>query len=309
MSLGFDYLVGIDGGGSGTRVRLARPDGSAVGFGSGGPSALMGGVEAAWRAIKTALAAAFTAAGVAPPASRRLAVGLGVAGATHQPWVDALRQSAPEFCRFEIESDAYTALLGAHGGQPGAVVAIGTGSVGMAEDANGLRRFVGGWGFPAGDEASGAWMGLRAVAHAEQVSDGRRDEGPLARAVIRAAGEEGLRAWVVRANQNRYASLAPLVLAHAHSDGVARAIVVDAAAEAARLATALDPQGQLPLAWCGGLAAPLQPFLPHALQERSRPPMADSATGALLLVARQLGLAWAPLVAHSAGEALERNTA
>lgn len=301
MSLGIDYLVGIDGGGSGTRVRLARPDGSPVGFGCGGPSALAGGAEAAWRSIKTALAAAFTAAGVAPPGSRRLAVGLGVAGATHQPWVDALRHGAPEFSCFEIESDAYTALLGAHGGQPGAVVAIGTGSVGMAQDASGQRRFVGGWGFPAGDEASGAWIGLRAVAHAEQVSDERRAESPLACAVIDAAGKEGLRAWVVRANQTRYASLAPLVLAHAHSDGAARAIVVDAAAEATRLANALDPQGQLPLAWCGGLAAPLQPYLPLALQERSRLPLADSATGALLLAARHLGLLWTPATLERIG--------
>lgn len=296
MGMGFEYLVGIDGGGSGTRVRLARADGSLVGYGTGGPSALAGGAESAWRTMKTALASAFMAAGLAPPDARRLAVGLGVAGATHQPWVEALRQAAPEFHRFEIESDAYTALLGAHGGQPGAVVALGTGSVGMAENAVGQRRLVGGWGFPAGDEASGAWMGLRAVAHAEQVSDGRRTEGPLARAVIKAVGEESLRAWVVRANQARYASLAPLVLAHADSDGMARSIVVDAAAEAARLAIALDPQGVLPLAWCGGLAAPLQPFLPQALRERSRAPMADPATGALRLVARALGLAWATVL-------------
>ena len=293
MDMGYDYLVGIDGGGSSTRVRLARPDGSAIGFGKAGPSALMGGSESAWRAIKSALAAAFLAAGVTPPGSRRLAVGLGVAGATHAPWAEALRQNAPEFCCFEIENDAYTALLGAHGGQPGAVVAIGTGSVGMAEDAAGQRRWVGGWGYPAGDEASGAWMGLRALAYAEQVADGRRPDSPLSRAVIQAVGEEGLRVWAVHANQARYASLAPLVLAQAHSDGAARAIVVDAAAEAARLASALDPRGELPLAWCGGLAAPLQPFLPHELRARSRPPLADSATGALRLVARHLGLDWA----------------
>jgi glucosamine kinase len=293
MDMGYDYLVGIDGGGSGTRVRLARPDGALIGFGSAGPSALAGGAETAWRAMKSALAAAFLAAGVLPPPSHRLVVCLGVAGATHAPWADALRQSVPEFHRLDIESDAYTALLGAHGGLPGAVVAIGTGSVGMAEDAEGQRRLVGGWGFPAGDEASGAWMGLRAVAHAEQVSDGRRPESPLSRAVVRAVGVEGLRAWVVRADQARYASLAPLVLAQVHGDGAAQAIVIDAATEAARLATALDPHGALPLAWCGGLAAPLQPFLPHELLVRSRAPLADSATGALRLAARHMGLAWA----------------
>ncbi|MBL8308041.1 MAG: ATPase [Rubrivivax sp.] len=286
----FDVLVGVDGGGSRTRARLADMEGRPLGFGTAGPSSLALGADVAWRAIEAAIDAAFTDAGRARPAPQRLAIAAGLAGAQHRPWVQALWLAAPRFGMLEVESDACTALLGAHGGAPGAVIAVGTGSIGMAETADGERRTAGGWGFPAGDEGSGAWMGLRAVAHAQAVMDQRREGGPFAQAVIRACGENGLLAWCVAANAHHFASLAPLVLAHARHDATARAIVDAAAAELARIAAALDPAATLPLAWCGGLAAPMAPYLDAALRARSRAPQADGAQGALLLLLRRLGL-------------------
>ncbi|MDC2890653.1 hypothetical protein [Psychrosphaera algicola] len=43
------------------------------------------------------------------------------------------------------------------------MVALGTGSVGARLDKNGKEHYVGGWGFPIGDEASGAKLGFNAV--------------------------------------------------------------------------------------------------------------------------------------------------
>jgi glucosamine kinase len=97
MSMGFDYLVGIDGGGSGTRVRLADAAGRELAQGHAGPSALMGAAsKPAWRAIKTRPSAALLAqAGLTRAPPQRLALGLGVAGANHAPWLLALRQTSP----------------------------------------------------------------------------------------------------------------------------------------------------------------------------------------------------------------------
>lgn len=53
------------------------------------------------------------------------------------------------------------------------VVELGTGSVGGALLTNGRKLSVGGWGFPSGDEGSGAWLGLRAAQLAQQALDGR----------------------------------------------------------------------------------------------------------------------------------------
>ncbi|MEY8690213.1 MAG: ATPase, partial [Leptothrix sp. (in: b-proteobacteria)] len=41
------YLIGLDGGGTGTRARLASPDGRVLGSGEAGPSALGQGVAQA----------------------------------------------------------------------------------------------------------------------------------------------------------------------------------------------------------------------------------------------------------------------
>ena len=82
-----------------------------------------------------------------------------------------------------LESDALTTLLGAHAGQPGVIVAIGTGSVGEVLHADGSRHEVGGWGFPSGDEAGGAWIGMRAINHAQQVVDGRVPGSALWRSI------------------------------------------------------------------------------------------------------------------------------
>ena len=56
----------------------------------------------------------------------------------------------------------------------------------------------------------------------------------------------------------------------------------------AAIARALDPQGTLPLALCGGLAAPLRAWLPESLLQKVVPAQGDSAAGALRLVRQRL---------------------
>jgi glucosamine kinase len=63
--------------------------------------------------------------------------------------------------------------LGAHGGGPGAIVAAGTGSIDEALRHDGEHVSVGGWGYPVGDEGSGAWLGMCAMREAQLASDGR----------------------------------------------------------------------------------------------------------------------------------------
>ncbi|MCG2585659.1 BadF/BadG/BcrA/BcrD ATPase family protein [Massilia sp. TS11] len=280
------YLIGVDGGGTGTRVRLARADGSLLAQGQAGPSGLAHGIDAAWQAIEQAIGQAFGAAGLAPAPMAERAIGLGLAGVHNRAWADQFRAADPGYARLVLSTDAYTTLLGAHGGQPGAIIALGTGSVGEVLQPDGVQREVGGWGFPAGDEASGAWIGLQAINYLQQVLDGRRPASALAQALDAACGggRDAVQAWLARANQTAYASLAPLVLAHAADNAAARAILERAGAEVQRMANALDPDARLPLALCGGLAAPLRPYLPPALAARARDPLGDAAAGALQMI-------------------------
>lgn len=284
-----DYLLGVDGGGTGTRVRLARADGLELASAASGPSGLGLGIARAWAAVQDAVAGAFGAAGIAPPPLSRIAIGLGLAGVHNKEWARAFVASDPGYALLRLETDAFTTLMGAHGGAPGAIVAIGTGSVGEVLEPDGMRREVGGWGFPAGDEASGAWIGLRAIGHIEQVLDGRRAPSPFADEVIQACGgaRDAIQRWLGQATQTAYASLAPLVLRHA-ADPAARAILLAAGEEVAAIARALDPAGTLPLALCGGLGAALRDWLPPDLAARARAPQGDSAAGALRMIALQM---------------------
>jgi glucosamine kinase len=292
-----DFLLGVDGGGTGTRVRLAalNPDGDAteIAQGASGPSGLGLGIARAWDAVQQAAAAAFAASGVQRPAPDRIAIGLGLAGVHNKQWAAEFVAANPGYARVRLETDGFTTLMGAHGGAPGAIVAIGTGSVGEVLRADGTRHEVGGWGFPAGDEASGGWIGLRAINHIEQVLDGRRERSAFADNVIDACGAMGsnkrdaIQAWLGKATQTTYASLAPLVLRHA-DDPVARAILLDAGVEVAAIARALDPDAKLPLALCGGLGAALRDFLPDGLLARTTPPQGDSAAGALRMIMKEI---------------------
>ncbi len=46
-----EYLIGVDGGGTGTRVRLALPDGTELAQAQSGPSGLALGIGPAWQSI------------------------------------------------------------------------------------------------------------------------------------------------------------------------------------------------------------------------------------------------------------------
>lgn len=288
-----DYLIGVDGGGTGTRVRLARRNGAdltEIAQATGGPSALSRGIDNAWTTIQGVVAQAFAAIDVQHTPMPSCAIGLGLAGVHNKEWAAQFIAANPGYALLALDTDGFTTLMGAHGGQPGAIVAIGTGSVGEAMLADGSKVEVGGWGFPAGDEASGAWMGLRALNHIEQVLDGRVEGRAFAQEVIAFCGgsRDAVQVWLGRANQTAYAGLARFVVAHGETDPVARAILEHAGREVANIADALDRSHTLPLALCGGLGEALRPWLPPDTLARCVPAQGDSAAGALRMIERHL---------------------
>ncbi|QBE62651.1 BadF/BadG/BcrA/BcrD ATPase family protein [Pseudoduganella lutea] len=285
-----DYLIGVDGGGTGTRVRLARPDGTLLAEGSSGPSALLHGIPNAWQSVEQAMAKAFAEAGIPVPQRERIAIGLGLAGVHNKGWAADFIGANPGYAAVALETDAYTTVLGAHEGKPGAIIALGTGSVGEALCEDGSRREVGGWGFPSGDEAGGAWIGMHAVNHIQHVTDGRAAASAFADAVIEHCGgnRDAIQQWLASATQTVYAQVARIVLGHADSNDTAREIMIEAGRHVALIAGALDTTARLPIALCGGLAEPMRAFLPGDLLARIVPASGDSAAGALQLIRQSL---------------------
>jgi glucosamine kinase len=285
LPAGIEYVIGIDGGGTSTRARVLHRSGVVLGEGRAGPSGLMQGVAQAWRHIAHAVQAAVLAGqGTAQaqhwprlqPANSWL--GAGLAGAPNPGWHTDWLAGNPGYARVALASDAATALRGAHGGAPGALVVMGTGAIALARDADGTLRTVGGWGFPSGDEGSGAHLGLLAVSHTQRAVDGRAAHTPLTQAVYRSLGGTpvDLLTWCGQAAQHAYARLAPLVFElAAGGDALAQRLLHGAAQALLALAHTANPQGLLPLVVAGSVGQRL-------LHDRARQPQTDAPLAAAL---------------------------
>ncbi|MBO6784516.1 MAG: ATPase [Alphaproteobacteria bacterium] len=278
----------VDGGASHTRVALYDAAGSRLGLTVGGPTSLTVRGTDAWDVILAALENLAQAISLDGDYLATIAFGVGLAGANNAEQRRLFVDAAPRAASLRVSTDAYIAALGAHGGAPGAIVIVGTGSVGYRIEAAGRCRLVGGWGFLVGDEGSGAWIGRRAISETVRVLDLRNREraGELHRAVAAHCGatREDMLSWLWGAEPARFAELAPLVIEWAgNGDAAALAIVTQAGREIDALAEALDPARNVPLALVGGLADPLDPFLPDRLRAWIRAPQADPIAGALML--------------------------
>jgi glucosamine kinase len=285
-----DYLIGVDGGGSGTRARVTGVRGEKVGAGSAGPSALQQGIPQAWEHVLHAVRRAFESAGRAVPPWDRCVLAAGLSGVSHAPWRDAFLAGDPGFAALEAETDSFTMLLGAHGGAPGAILIAGTGSIAEALRADGSRATVGGWGFRVDDEGSGGWLGLQAVRHGLAAFDGRANPSALARRVWMHCGDEreSLQDWCGSAGQFEFAQLARAVFECEESDPVASRLLAQATSALEELALAIDPRGRLPLAVSGSIGERLAPRMRPFVRSRIVPAQAGPDEGALTLARRLL---------------------
>lgn len=286
MNSSIKYFIGVDGGGSGTRVVIADNNQKIVAQAEGAPSALGQGIKKAWQAIMDTIALAFSNKNISVPMLSECAIGLGLSGANNVIWKNEFYLRNPGFKEIIIDTDGFTTLLGAHAGAHGVIVAVGTGSVGMLLDHSGKRKDVSGWGFPAGDEASGAWLGLRASSITQKSIDGRRAHSNLSAAVLDHCGKtpEAFLSWLGDANQNTFATLAPLVFQTANTDADSIKLLTKAGTEISQMVKALDPKNEFPLSICGRLGEALIPYLPEELKKRNQVAKGDSTLGALHMI-------------------------
>jgi glucosamine kinase len=282
------YAIGIDGGGTSTRARVLHRSGAVVGEGKAGASGLMQGTAQAWRHIGDAIDQAVQGrlqSSWHAPSPGNCALGMGLAGANNHDWHASCLAADPGYAALHLVSDAVTALRGAHQGAPGALVIMGTGAIGLVLQRDGQHTTVGGWGFPSGDEGSGADLGLRAINLTQQAVDGRGPVTALTQAVLHAVGgtPTAMLGWCGAATQFDYATLAPLVFAHATDDTTAAKLRQYAVNSLQRLATTLDPEGDLPLVVAGSIGQRLLPQLLPAIARRVVAQQGDAMDGALAL--------------------------
>jgi len=280
-----DLYLGIDAGGTHTRARLVTETGEIIGTGEAGPANTRIGLPEALHEVDAASRQALAEAGLGEEHLADIRVGLGIAGLNRRGILAALQEHDFPFRSIAFASDAAIANLGAHDGADGAIVIIGTGSIGFGRVGDEVFT-VGGYGFPVSDEGSGADLGMRAIRRALWARDGRIPHSPMTEEVLEifhgSAGE--IVDWTSQATPTDYAALAPMVMDYAgQGDPVAEAIVQGAALRIDRLIRVLLDRGVPSVCLMGGVAARMRDWLAASIRERLSEPMGDALSGAILL--------------------------
>ncbi|QAY76192.1 BadF/BadG/BcrA/BcrD ATPase family protein [Sphingosinicella sp. BN140058] len=280
-----DYFLGIDAGGSHTRARLVTAGGEIVGTGEAGPANARIGLDLAIDAVQAAALQAMSEAGLDEGDLASIRAGLGIAGLNRRGVLPGLQEHHFPFRSIAFASDAAIANLGAHAGGDGAIVIVGTGSIGFARVGDDITT-IGGYGFPVSDEGSGADLGLRAIRQSLWARDGRIPPSPMTDDVLAyfhgSAGE--IVDWTARATATDYAAFAPMVMDRAgEGDAVAEPIVQAAARRLDRLIRVLLDRGAPSCCLMGGVAARMRDWLAASIRERLSEPLGDALDGAILL--------------------------
>ena len=296
-------LLGIDPGGSGTRVVLLA-GGQVTDLAPGPPMNALLTAGIAEQLEKIIRDASPDAAGIGLPGLREdLTAGFS----------EALRERTG--CPVVVTSDGETARSGAFLGGPGVVVIAGTGSCAVGWDGVQSAR-AGGRGFLLGDEGSAYWIGRQAASLALYREDGMGGSEALRQAVISATGST-LEELITKVNTRPaeravLTVLAPVVTALAETDPSARLIAEEAADHLVTLVRAVRSRlpssgpssaggtstagggssagGPLPVAGIGGVFKSALIWDRFAAATGAVRPLASPAVGAALLAARAAGL-------------------
>lgn len=279
------YFLGVDGGGTQCRARLETPNGEVLGEGRSDTANVTAGVENSFRAIMASADAALRDAGLGQKIYADCHAGCGIAGANLKDHQTALAAMPFPFRKTSIESDAYTAMLGAHYPDDGAILIVGTGSAGFAKIGQ-RKKTVGGWGFAVSDSGSGASMGLSLIRTALLCHEEVRSGSALTERVMARFGADpqALVSWSESALPKDYAAFAPMVIGAAkEGDLVAQEILGRSLREVEELLAALSNLGSERICLLGGLAEPYLPLLSDDSRAMIVPPRNDAMGGAIIM--------------------------
>ena len=235
------YLIGMDGGGTKTKVILTDLNLNPVFETSGGPSNfLVIGKEKVSETILDLVNQCLSFQKISADEIHALVLGTTGGGRRNdaellenQIYKDSIQKDL-KLKKIRIESDARIALEGAFSGKAGSILIAGTGSIMFGKDEAGQIHRVGGFGRYIGDEGSGYRIGWKGLNAAAREMDGRGSHTKISDLLSSefsiSSGDE-LITEVYRNNFN-IASVAPIVFSAAEKgDKIAQRILENEADE------------------------------------------------------------------------------
>ncbi len=280
--------LGIDGGGTRCRARLVDEAGMIVGTGAGGAANTRIGIDALYATLLDVSRQATTMAGLDDGEIAGIKAGMGIAGINRTGMKAQIATLDWPFASVALTSDSMVANLGAHAGGDGAILILGTGSVGLVKRGEDSLS-IGGYGFPISDEGSGAALGLSTIRHALRALDGRTRPSPLSQAVTEQFDHaiSSVVTWMDAATPRDYAKFAPLVFDYAEKgDEIALSIVRDAASHVERFIETIFARGAARCVLMGGVAERMKPWLRARIVDRLVDPLGDALDGAIFLAGK-----------------------
>ena len=260
-----DLVIGVDGGGSKTRVILADAKGAELADVTGPGSAMAPGRgDHSAGVIAELVRQALDQANIHDRKPRALVAGVAGVGrpAQNRELTVALEdlELADEVA---VEGDGEIALTDAFGFGPGIILISGTGSIAYGRGPSRVLARCGGWGPAFGDEGSGAWIGRKSLGIVASAADGREPATALTGAILTAAQvnePSELIPWGIAAKPQELAALAPVVFNTAGAGDVRANALVGLAVEelvlhirALALRLFMDERAAVPVAFSGGL--------------------------------------------------------
>ena len=285
MTYATDVYLGIDGGGTKCKARLEDAQGNLLAEAIAGPANAARNLTGSVKAVLEASEKAIAKANIKGLTLNQIHAGIGLAGINIPQVKQAfLKQSLP-FASWHITTDLHIACLGAHLGQDGAIVIVGTGSSGVAIH-NDQQFEMGGHGFVVGDKGSGAWLGKMAISHCLETLDGITPNNLLSKQVINLLDCDSAYDLVnltLEAKPVLFASVAPLIFQLAANQQEDALLLVNQAATYINKICHRLLSGNLHrLSLIGGITQPLTPYLDSQLQAIIRPAQATPEQGAIL---------------------------
>ena len=277
-----NLTVVVDGGGSGCRLGAFDNQGTLLATAADGPASLTLGEEQAWLHISRCLSHLAEQLGE-PSDWLPTELCLGLAGSLHSDRRSRFLKLLPPQINPILVTDGHAQLLGATGGTPGACLAVGTGSVLHWLDESGETTMAGGWGFPMGDEGSGAWLGFQLINHYLWHRDTRLPNTvvPIVfQALEDRIGTEisDVQLWSTNTRSTELASLAPIIASAAEQGDKLANTLLDQGAEQCERLLRIAP-AELPVYLVGGLAKIYHSRMSSSVQQRLHVARGDAFSG------------------------------